>query len=479
MANILRSALLVSGSGTASALVGFIRNIALARLLSVEDFGIASTFALLLAAIELSTDVGTDKLIVQARRGDELRYQHELQAFQALRGILAAAAMIVLAIPFAAYMKLPEVLWAYQLLALIPLLKGFSHLDVHRFQRRHAFRAAATVQLLGQLVSLAVVFALAAFIGDYRILLGAILCQYAAMCVLSHIQAERPYRLVFSIPSFGEFLRFGLPLTLNGILIFIILAGDRLIVGRFFGVETLGWFAVAFSLVLLPANLANRTLQTIMLPRLAECRDDRTRFERHYALCIELALLLAVGLALAVALAGPALIAILYGLRYEQAVAIAAILAISHGLRVAKAGPAVVALAAGRTTNPLYANVVRALAFPLAFLVAMQGGDIVTVIGCAIAGELAALGVSLVLLRRTLGTRLRIVMLPLLTSLLCLAAIGIDALLWPQDGQLLDNLHWFQLVLVMTAALAAMTAVHLRRWVLARAPWARGKRAAT
>ena len=62
--------LLVAGHG-AGQILGFIRNIVVARLVLPEDFGVAITFAATLSVLEAVAEFGWDKLIIQAADGDD------------------------------------------------------------------------------------------------------------------------------------------------------------------------------------------------------------------------------------------------------------------------------------------------------------------------------------------------------------------------------------------------------------------------
>lgn len=132
---MLRAALLLlSGNMAASGLL-FARNLAVAALIPVADYGIAATFALAMAAVEMASSFGLQLQIVQARDGDDPRLQNALTGFQVLRGALAAAVLFALADPFATFLGIPEVAWAYRVLAVVPLLNAFQHFDIHRLNR--------------------------------------------------------------------------------------------------------------------------------------------------------------------------------------------------------------------------------------------------------------------------------------------------------------------------------------------------------
>ena len=172
---MLRPALLIlSGNAAASGFL-FVRNLAVAALVPVADYGIAATFALAMAAVEMASSFGLQQQIVQARDGDDPRLQDALTGFQLLRGVLSAIALFALAGPLAMFLGIPEVTWAYRVLALVPLLNALQHFDIHRLNRNARFGPLIAVNAVPAMLSLAVVWPLAIWVGDWRVMLGAIL----------------------------------------------------------------------------------------------------------------------------------------------------------------------------------------------------------------------------------------------------------------------------------------------------------------
>src|ERR1035441_6587545 len=99
--SVLKSgATLAFGQGV-SQVCSFIRNVIVARLVSPKDFGIAATFAVTISAFALMTNLSADKLLVQAKEGDEVGFQETSQAIQAGRNLLVASIIFLVGRPIA------------------------------------------------------------------------------------------------------------------------------------------------------------------------------------------------------------------------------------------------------------------------------------------------------------------------------------------------------------------------------------------
>jgi len=422
-----RSVLTILSGNAATALLLLLRNLAVAALIPVADYGVAATFAIVMAVVEMATDLGLHQQIVQSDKGEAPRFQAGLQGFQALRGVIAGAVLFLLAAPLAVFMGVPEVTGAYQILALVPVLNGFQHFDIHRLTRGMVFGPLMLTRALPALVSLVMVWPLAAWLGDARVMLWAILIQAGGMLALSHLTSKRPYAIAFDGGVIRESLSFGWPLLVNGALLFAVFQGDKIIVGRVMGMEALALLALGFTLTLTPTQVLTRSVQNFFLPQLSR-RD--AGFARLAQGTQEAALWVALMLLVAVGLIAPALIDLLFGAKYAGLVPLLIWLALMQALRMARAGIATVALALGATQIAMWGNLIRVALLPVVWWVAVQGGTLQALIWVGIAGELAGYALTLVLLHRRMGTP--VVWAPQLGAALMMGLIAVLA--WLDQG---------------------------------------------
>ncbi|MEX0282970.1 MAG: oligosaccharide flippase family protein, partial [Paracoccaceae bacterium] len=119
------------------------RSVAFAWLLGPEQLGQAMMLALVVRLAEMSCDLGIDRLILQARDGNTARLQAELQGVAVIRGIVGALVLLALAPILAAVFADGPQAATYAVLAIIPLVRGLTHLDFRRAERRFRYTALA------------------------------------------------------------------------------------------------------------------------------------------------------------------------------------------------------------------------------------------------------------------------------------------------------------------------------------------------
>lgn len=424
---MFRPALLLLSGNAATSLLLLARNLAVAWLIPVADYGIAATFAIAVAVIEMASHLGLQQQIVQSRDGDDPRFQATLQGFQLLRGTAAAVILFVSAGAIAGFLGIPEAAWAYQVLAVWPLLNALQHFDIHRLNRQMRFRPVVLTGAMPALVSLLAIWPLALAFGDYRVMLWAIVLEIALKCAVSHALAERPYRLGFDRRIMAGSLRFGWPLLLNGAVLFAVFQGDKLIVGRELGMEALAVFAMGLMLTLTPVMVLSQAAQRLLLPVLSPAsRADPAReagFQRMATVALQGHLLGGIALIAATYLVLQPLVALIFGDKYAATAALLPLLAAIQTLRLFKGACSTIALSRGQTANVLIANGVRILSLPLAWWLTQQSGSLMAVLWVALVAEGLSYGIALGLIRGRLSVSLRGLAAPLAFTLLGLGAV--------------------------------------------------------
>lgn len=385
----------------------FARNVILARLLQPDNMGVAATLAVTLSLLEMTSDLAADRLLLQAKDGDEAALQSAAQVIEFVRGILIAGAILALAGPIARLFDVPEAAWAYRWLALAPALRGLVHLDAKRLVRSHRYRPLILIDLGSQALALAVAWPLARATGNYSAALWVIIVQVASYAAISHLVAHRRYAWGMTRAAWTRIVAFGWPLLINGLLMFGIFQGDRLIVGVFYDMETLGVFSVAFALAMMPTMMAARIATPVALPSLAKSRENPPQFERRYGLSMEVVAVVSSAYLCFVIGAGGAIMGGLYGDAYRGGGPYLAALAGMQALRMIRIAPTLGAMAMGDTRNALLANMWRLLSLPAAIAAAALGAPVILVIVAGIAGELLATAASIARLSKRQGVSTR------------------------------------------------------------------------
>lgn len=454
---------LSAGNGL-SAVFSFLRNIVIARLVSVEDFGIVVLLSLVVAAVETISNLAIDRLLVQAQDGDDPQLQATAHLLQVTRGIMGALLVFFTATMLAALFRVPQAAWAFQALALAPLIRSLAHLDTVRLQREMVFQPTFWGVAVPAGLSLGLSVPLAYWLRDYSVIVWATLLQVLAQTVISHLLASRPYRWAWSRSVVKRILSFGWPLLANGLLMLVAFQGDKAIVAVAFTPEVVGWYGAAFMLTLTPAMFVTSVIQSLLLPRLSRYQnvpgDFWRRSDQTEQLCFAFGFVIAaVFLSL-----GPDLLLVLFGSRYGDGAVIVMLLGLAQGFRVAKAGQFLSSVALARTTDPLIANLARSAALLVAVLLVARGFGPFTVAMTGMVGEFASYLIAVFLLAKSSDNATRPKFLRFGATLILLATsigmgVGVRDLVSPLAYQVLGFAWIVACIVAITVLSPALRAL--------------------
>ena len=378
-----QGALLFSGYAAAQGL-SFFRNAVIGHALSKDNFGIAATITLILQVIETLSDLGADRLIVQAEQGDQPRFIATAHSMLAARGVLLTILLLAFGPAIAHFFGADQAATAFQLVACVPLIKGFMHLDFRRAQRRFDNRPQMLVEALPQAAALALIYPALTVTHDFNVVVLLSVAQAMTMVALSHVLSERPYRFATDTKILKQQFAFGWPILASALPLIAVYHGDRMIIGRLHGMESLANYSAAFMVTMVPGLIAAKVGHALMLPLFSDTLRRGRQLNPPFKVMTEATVLFAALYLAAFIIAGEALLPIVFGHRYTGLGPVTSWLAAMWALRMIQAVPGMALMAHGATKPFFVAGFVRALALPFVLYAALNGAPIATLaaIGC-------------------------------------------------------------------------------------------------
>lgn len=428
--------LLFAGFGMAQAL-SFARNALLGHALSPRDFGIAASITLLLQMLEMLSDLGHDRLIVQAEDGHSDDFLATTHTILVARGLTLAILLYALAPCAAAFFSVPDAQGAFAAIALVPLIKGLTHMDCRRAQRRLDNRPQLMVEVLPQAIALSATLPLLEIFPGYEAVVALSLVQALSGIAIARALAGTAYRLAYRKDVARQLVRFGWPILLSALPLIAVYQGDRAIVGRLAGVEALAEYSAAFMITMVPGLIAARAGHALMLPVFAAVGRQKEPLQRSFATMAEATSILAAVYVGVFIVAGGKLLALAFGPAYRGLDGVVGWLAAMWAMRMMQAVPGMALMAAGETKPFLIAGLIRASVLPVVFHRAAHGASLeeIAAIGCG--GEALSLLYVALRLRRVepglctiLLSRALFVIPAALAASLTVDAIGGGALVW-------------------------------------------------
>lgn len=375
------------GANLIGSMVSLVRNILIARLLMPEDFGIGALFVLVLTFLEMLSNLSVDRQIVQDERGGGRRFISNVHFFELFKGLFLGMGLYLLAPLLSNIFKLGEAQWAFEVLSVVPVIRGFRNWSSVTEQRESVFLKTSIMELLPQLLSFILFFVISEFVKDFTLYLYLILFQVIFQVVLSHILKLYRYSICFDLDILKSIFVFGWPLMVNGFLLYFFMQGDRALLSVFYDMTLLGLFSAAFSISIMPTVILGKFLNSLFLPLLS--RGGQVFYYRE--LLVRICIFMAFIYVLFICVGGEFLYRAVFGEKYHSGAVFLVVLGVVHSFRIIRIAPAVIATSVANTKSILYSNVVRGIGFLVAIIFASVGVSPVYMAASAGLGELLAI----------------------------------------------------------------------------------------
>lgn len=371
-------------------------NLILARLLFPEAFGLMALVAVVLTGLQMLSDTGTAPSIARSTRGDDPDFLDTAWTIQVARGALLWAMACALAWPLARLYDAPDLTALLPVAGLALLVAGLNPTRIDTAQRHLLLGRVTLLDLAAQATGIAAMVALAWATGSvWALVAGGVItaCAKLAFCHLA-LPGHRN-RPRWEPAAASELLGFGKWIFLSTACGFAVAQGDRLILGAYLSLETLGHYNIGWFLAAFPWLLGAAVVARVMIPLYRDRAPciRRLRWTMTGGLLALLALL---------ALGGVPLVDLLYDDRYLQAGAIVVLVACVQMPAVIGMTYDQAALAAGDSRGFFGVLLVKALVQTAAILI---GAESFGLIG-ALAGQglaLAAVHPAIIWLARRHG----------------------------------------------------------------------------
>jgi O-antigen/teichoic acid export membrane protein len=274
--------------------------VVVARLIPPAEVGLFSMATLVLTITRALTETGFEQALIQREQLDDEILDAGFCAVL-LRGVLVALVLALLAGVFATFFSEPRVADILRVLALGILIEGFINNRVAMFQRTLDFRRYFFFHAAGQVLGL-VATVVSAFLlhNVWAVVIGQLVSATARVIASYVLSAQRP-RLRLRWQLARELLEYGRWVSASSVLLFVLVNGDNVVIGKWLGAEALAYYNWAYQLANLPALVITQVLSSVMFPALAAVRADRARMAELFARSMRLTWLLALPSSLLIA----------------------------------------------------------------------------------------------------------------------------------------------------------------------------------
>ncbi|MEZ5674012.1 MAG: oligosaccharide flippase family protein [Thalassovita sp.] len=370
----VRSSLLtVLGFGTYQGL-RLLSNLLLTRILFPEAFGMMALVTVFLVGLSMFSDMGVAPAIMQSKRGDDPDFLDTAWTLHIIRGGVLWVAASVLAYPLSLIYAEPELAWYLPVSALTLLITGFNPTKFETANRHLRTGRVIVVEIATQVVGLIAAITLAWLTQSvWALVVSGIVSALAQLLFMHILIPGRGNRWRLEKAAAHELMHFGKWIFLSTLCGFLILQGDKVILGKYLSLDQFGVYNIGYFLASFPLLLGTMVIRRVVIPvhregppRVSRENFLRLRKMRFIATAVLMAMLLSV------AALGIWLVDLMYDERYLMAGAVVVALACMQVPQIIILTYDQAALAEGDSQRFFVLSAARAAAMTLGLLLGFE-----------------------------------------------------------------------------------------------------------
>ncbi|WP_337270779.1 lipopolysaccharide biosynthesis protein [Oryzifoliimicrobium ureilyticus] len=306
--------------------IDFFTLLVLARILSPADFGLAALATSLVLIVDTVLEVPVTQALVRLPKIDKSHLDTGF-TLGLIRGALIAVIVLGAAWPFSVFNHEPLLLPLVAVLCIGPVAKGFVSPAMVTFARQLGFRQTFILELSGKIcASAAAVMVVLSGGGYWAIVTNSVIASVAAT-IASYVLA--PYRPALSLGRLRDFASFIGWFNSAQIISAFNWQFDRFFVGSLTDKATLGRYAVANDVAVIPTqSIIGPALQPVMAA-FSQINNDPVRVKQAFLKAVRFAMLISVPACIGIALTADLVTDLLLGEKWKDAAPLLSILAIS------------------------------------------------------------------------------------------------------------------------------------------------------
>jgi O-antigen/teichoic acid export membrane protein len=276
-----------AGSRVLAQLVAWAVSIFVMRILTPTDYGLLAMAKVLIAFLQLFSELGLGWAVVHAREVDVATLRKVYGLILITHAVMFA--LVFIAAPMvAAFFDEDRLTLLMRVTAIQFLILAPGVIPNSMLQRDLEFKWRSILGLAISIVSAFATLGLAlAGYGVWSLVLGSLLGV-----VLGTIGINVPHPFLrlpsFAFSGLGNLFAFGGYVAVSRVLLNIYLQADTIIGGRFLGKEQIGYYSVGMHLASLPMQRVSSILNEVVFPAFSRIEDDPLRVTHHVLQAIRL-----------------------------------------------------------------------------------------------------------------------------------------------------------------------------------------------
>ncbi len=284
---MFRGSLWSFGTNAIQQILTLARLIVLAHLLLPSDFGLLGIAVLTMYGLDVFSQTGLQQALVH-KKSDITTDLDAVWTVLAVRGALLFVALFLLAPLIAEFFGTLEAVPVLQVIGISLIFQGLTNPGTFFFLKDLDFRKQFLFRFSGTLADFIVCMTAVLIFQNVWALVFGLIAKDLTLLVLSYV--IHPYRpkLNFDLRKVRDLSNYGRWILVSSALVFILIQGDDILVGRILGVAALGFYQMAYGFSNTPSTEISQMFSQVAFPVYSKLQDDLVQLKHLFLRTLKL-----------------------------------------------------------------------------------------------------------------------------------------------------------------------------------------------
>jgi PST family polysaccharide transporter len=314
-------------------LISLIVTAILSRILTPDDFGIIAIAMVFIAFFSILSDIGIASAIVQKKElsRDDLSY---IFSFTLYIAFVSTILFFFISVFIASYYDEPVLENICKLLS-IHLFFSIANVVPNGLLRKNKeFKFLAWRTLIVQLIGgILAVLAVYQDFGIYSLLIAPIFSSIAIF-IISYVKNRLPFSFKIQLVSLQKIFSYSIFQFLFNLINYFSRNLDNLLIGKYLGVNQLGFYEKSYRLMMLPLSNITHVFSSVIHPVFSDYQNNSVYITKMYLKIIRLLAFIGLPLSTFLFFDARELIFLLFGNQWEKSILVFQLLSLSVGFQM-------------------------------------------------------------------------------------------------------------------------------------------------
>ncbi|VEP18394.1 Flippase [Hyella patelloides LEGE 07179] len=351
----------------------FLTLIILARLLSPSDFGVLGIALIITNFIAIFKDLGTSAVIIH-KKDISNSLKNTIFYFNCSFGLLATLVLFLIAPVISQIYTEQKLLLILRVLSCNFTISSFSTIHKALLEKELKFNQLAKVEIIATVISSTVSVVLALLGYGVWSLVYQILIITTITTVLLWCNTQWKPNFSFNLGELREVREYSLSLTGYTIFNFFIRNADDFLIGKVLGTQALGYYTLAYRLMLHPLVSISTVIARVMFPVLSKIQEDNARFRFAYLRVVGIIALITFPIIMTISIIAEPLILTFFGEEWKPVISLLLIFTPTAMIQSITTTVGIIYQAKGRTDLMLQWGIFAGILIIFSFVFGLRWG---------------------------------------------------------------------------------------------------------